>query len=137
MTKNDIDQLVINLDSKIDELQKVIELVQRFKHPEDCPGQMYVRDFGILITIRDMKGLHQARRFLRAEFGSWEDKLSFIWGDWEANARWDGKVGEITIAIRLSCDPLEFPKELHKRDGCGFKKTQRTELSYVCEKEGA
>ena len=136
MTKNAVDQQIIYLDSQVDCLQKVIDLLKGWKHPEDCPGDLYVGSGEVLnIRIKNMQELHQARRFLKAEYGTWEDKLDWIWASsGMAHASWDGKVGDMKIAIWMSCKPEEFPEELHRTDTCSFKKVSHSELSYVCEK---
>ena len=136
MTKNAIDQQIIYLDGRVDGLQKVIDLLKGWKHPEDCPGDLYVGTGEVLnIRIKNMQELHQARRFLKAEYGTWEDRLDWIWASGaEAQVSWDGKAGDVEITIWMSCPVKEFPEELHRTDTCGFKKTSRSEMSYVCEK---
>ena len=137
MTKNAIDQQIIYLDTQVDRLQKAIDLIQAWKHSEDCPGHLFVGvDGAINIRIKDMYELHEARRFLRNEYGSWEDKLKLIWGSGgEAHAEWAEKGGNMVIEIWMSCKPEDFPEELHRTDKCGFKRVSHSELSYVCEKE--
>jgi len=137
MTKNAIDQEIIYLDTRVDRLQKVIDLLKSWKHPEACPGQLYVETGGKPnIHIKNMQELHKARRFLKAEYGTWKDKLDWIWASGnEAQVTWNGKVGDMTITIWMSCPVKEFPEELHKTNTCGFKKVSHSELSYVCEKE--
>ena len=136
MTKNAIDQEIIYLDSQVDRLQKTIDLLKDWKHPEKCPGRLYVALGGVpSIRICNMQELHEARQFLKAEYGSWEDRLTLIWtSSGEAQIEWCGKVGEMSISIWMSCKPEDFPEEL-KKDSCGFKKVSHQELSYVCEKE--
>jgi len=139
MTKNAIDQEIIYLDGQVDRLQKVIDLLKGWKHPETCPGHLYVGSGEVLnIRIKNMQELHKARQFLKTEYGTWEDKLDFIWAaGTEAQVSWDGKVGDMEITIWMSCPVEEFPMELHRTDTCGFKEVAHSELSYVCEKEGA
>jgi len=134
MTKNDIEQQIIYLDSRIDDLNKVIDLLKEIKHPEECPGYVVICSAAELnIRIKNMDELHQARKFLRDEFGSWKDELSTIWVVSGAHASWYGKIGEVRICIWLSCDPGDFPEQL-KKDGCSFQMVSREELAYVCEK---
>ena len=137
MTKNAIDQEIIYLDGRVDRLQKVIDLLKGWKHPEDCPGHLYVDSGEVLnIRIKNMQELHKARQFLKAEYGTWKDKLDWIWASsGQAHVSWNGKGGDTTITIWMSCPVKEFPEELHKTDTCGFKKVSHSELSYVCEKE--
>ena len=139
MTENAIDQQIIYLDTQVDRLQKVIDLLKDWKHPEACPGQLHVDSGEVLnIRIKNMKELHQTRRFLKSEYGTWEDKLDWIWASsGMAHVAWNGKVGDMTIIIWMFCPVKEFPEELHKTDTCGFKKVSHFALSYVCEKEGA
>ena len=136
MTENERDQLLIYIDTRIDKLQKVEDLLKGLKHPEDCPGYVSINfwDGEILIVTRNMEQLHEIRKYLRKEFGTWEDKISMIWYSLGANASWYGTTNGTRIGIRLACSIEEFPEEL-KRDGCGFKKTSHSEMSYVCEKE--
>ena len=136
MTENEKDQLLIYIDTDIDKLQKIQDLLKGLKHPEDCPGRLSEYDQCIHIDIHTMEDLHRARAFLRSEFGTWEDNLITIFASGGAYAVWIGKAQGVTIKISLSCSIEEFPKELQK-DGCGFKKITREGLAYVCNKEGA
>lgn len=136
MTKNAIDQEIIYLDGRVDRLQKVIDLLKEWKHPEACPGDLYVDTNDVLnIRIKNLPELHKARQFLKAEYGTWKDKLDWIWASsGQAHVNWNGQVGDVTIVIWMSCPVEEFPEELHKTDTCGFKKVSHSELFYVCEK---
>ena len=136
MTKNAIDQQIIYLDGWVDRLQKVIDLLKEWKHPEACPGQLCMCSGEVLnIRIKNLPELHKARQFLKAEYGTWKDKLDWIWASsGQAHITWNGQVGDTTITIWMSCPVEEFPEELHKTDTCGFKKVSHSELSYVCEK---
>ena len=135
MTENDRDQLLIYIDTDIDKLQKIIDLLQGLKHPEDCPGRLSEYNRCLHIDIHTMEDLHRARAFLRYEFGTWEDKLTTIFASYNAYAVWEGRARDVEIRIYLSCPVAEFPEELHRTKGCSFKKVSRSQLSYVCEKE--
>ena len=136
MTENEKDQLIIYIDTDIDKLQKIQDLLKGLKHPEDCPGRLWEYDQTIHIDIHTMEDLHRARAFLRYEFGTWEDKLTTIFASYNAYAVWEGRARDVEIRIYLSCPVDEFPERLQK-DGCGFKKITREALAYVCSKEGA
>ena len=137
MTENERDQLLIYIDTDIDKLQKIQDLLKGLKHPEDCPGRLSEYDQRLHIDIHTMEDLHLARSFLRSEFGTWEDKLTTIFASYEAYAVWEGRARDVGIRIYLSCPVDEFPEELHRTKGCSFKTVSRSQLSYVCEKEGA
>lgn len=137
MTENQKDQLIIYIDTDIGKLQKIQDLLKGLKNPGDCPGIISVYDQHLHIDIHTMEDLHLVRSFLRSEFGTWEDRLISIFASGDAYAVWGGTSGNVEIRIYLSCPVAEFPEELHRSKGCGFKKVSRQQLSYVCEKEGA
>ena len=138
MTENERDQLLIYIDTHIDKLQKVTDLLKGLKHPGGLPGSVQVDYSGgrLIIEIHNLEELHLVRQYLRVEWGAWKDKLGLIWACWDANANYDGEHAGVPVTIRLSCPIDEFPKELLKH-GCGFKKVSREEWDFVCSKEGA
>ena len=139
MTKERMVKLMVQIDTHIDRMYRVLDVLKTLDRLDECPGYIHVTGFDhrINFMVRSMDEVHQVRAYLRGQFGTWEDHLRMIWYSGGANASWIGELpNEVSIEIWLSCPVTSFPAALQK-DGCGFQEITRIETAYVCNKEGA
>ena len=115
--------------------QVLAVLKQIEKKGIDCPFSLYSysRNNEIIIAVRTLDELHDARVWLKDVFGSWEDKITNIFSSLgDGIARYRGTVDGVTICISLETPMDAFPKELMK-DGCHFEKTTVDDYNFVCK----
>lgn len=138
MTKDQIVQVLVAIDTKIDKLNKIGDMLKTLDNLEACPGYVSLGAFDeVHFHVKNMEEVHRVRTYLRGQFGTWKDHLNMIWHSFGANATWKGKTGgSVTADIWLSCPIKDFPQELLK-DGCGFREVQTTETEFVCNRNKA
>lgn len=116
---------------RLQRLAKVYDSLKEIK-VEDVKVEANYSDISLIIY--DLKHLTKARRMIGTLYPDYKAEVNLIYpsGD-EAIVLWKDTSRMLTqdVMIRLEVPISEFPESLNK-EGCGFKKEEITNESYIC-----
>ena len=114
-----LQRLQIILEERLKSFRNVAKVLEHFK-PEDGSVELSVITGEAILYVKDLAGLRKARRFLRATFPEYTDKLDSIisLGD-NGIASYGTNIAGVNL--RLRAPVKDFPI---KRKGCGFREEE-------------
>ena len=114
-----LQRLQIILEERLKSFRNVAKVLEHFK-PEDGSVEISVITGEAILYVKDLAGLRKARRFLRATFPEYTDKLDSIisLGD-NGIASYGTNIAGVNL--RLRAPVKDFPI---KRKGCGFREEE-------------
>lgn len=114
-----LQRLQIILEERLKSFRNVAKVLEHFK-PEDGSVEFSVITGEAILYVKDLAGLRKARRFLRATFPEYTDKLDSIisLGD-NGIALYGTNIAGVNL--RLRAPVKDFPI---KRKGCGFREEE-------------
>jgi len=114
-----LQRLQIILEERLKSFRNVAKVLEHFK-PEDGSVELSVIAGEAILYVKDLAGLRKARRFLRATFPEYTDKLDSIisLGD-NGIASYGTNIAGVNL--RLRAPVKDFPI---KRKGCGFREEE-------------
>ena len=114
-----LQRLQVILEERLKSFRNVAKVLEHFK-PEDGSVEISVITGEAILYVKDLAGLRKARRFLRATFPEYTDKLDSI-----ISLRDNGIASYGTniagVNLRLRAPVKDFPI---KRKGCGFREEE-------------
>lgn len=114
-----LQRLQVILEERLKSFRNVAKVLEHFK-PEDGSVEFSVITGEAILYVKDLAGLRKARRFLRATFPEYTDKLDSIMslGD-NGIALYGTNIAGVNL--RLRAPVKDFPI---KRKGCGFREEE-------------
>ena len=114
-----LQRLQIILEERLKSFRNVAKVLEHFK-PEDGSVELSIVGGEAILYVKDLAGLRKARRFLRATFPEYTDKLDSIisLGD-NGIASYGTNIAGVNL--RLRAPVKDFPI---KRKGCGFREEE-------------
>jgi len=114
-----LQRLQIILEEWLKSFRNVAKVLEHFK-PEDGSVELSIVGGEAILYVKDLAGLRKARRFLRATFPEYTDKLDSIisLGD-NGIASYGTNIAGVNL--RLRAPVKDFPI---KRKGCGFREEE-------------
>lgn len=129
--------------NSMDAIAQQIKLLKKMAKKPPASDNISISSsyFGVLIKIRKIEHLTEAREYLRSVFGEWHDEIKNIWEscgsglvEYKYSFKRKSKDPNIKrIEIRLDVPIEKFPEELTKGGKCGFVKTTRDDYNFVCK----
>ena len=114
-----LQRLQVILEERLKSFRNVAKVLEHFK-PEDGSVELSIVEGEAILYVKDLAGLRKARRFLRATFPEYTDKLDSIisLGDIGIASYGTNIAG---VKLRLRAPVKDFPI---KRKGCGFREEE-------------
>lgn len=114
-----LQRLQVILEERLKSFRNVAKVLEHFK-PEDGSVELSIVGGEAILYVKDLAGLRKARRFLRATFPEYTDKLDSIisLGD-NGIALYGTNIAGVNL--RLRAPVKDFPI---KRKGCGFREEE-------------
>ena len=114
-----LQRLQVILEERLKSFRNVAKVLEHFK-PEDGSVELSIVGGEAILYVKDLAGLRKARRFLRATFPEYTDKLDSIisLGD-NGIASYGTNIAGVNL--RLRAPVKDFPI---KRKGCGFREEE-------------
>lgn len=114
-----LQRLQVILEEQLKSFRNVAKVLEHFK-PEDGSVELSIVGGEAILYVKDLAGLRKARRFLRATFPEYTDKLDSIisLGD-NGVALYETNIAG--VSLRLRAPVKDFPI---KRKGCGFREEE-------------
>lgn len=114
-----LQRLQVILEERLKSFRNVAKVLEHFK-PEDGSVELSAITGEAILYVKDLAGLRKARRFLRATFPEYTDKLDSIisLGD-NGIALYGTNIAGVNL--RLRAPVKDFPI---KRKGCGFREEE-------------
>ena len=114
-----LQRLQVILEERLKSFRNVAKVLEHFK-PEDGSVELSVITGEAILYVKDLAGLRKARRFLRATFPEYTDKLDSIisLGD-NGIALYGTNIAGVNLRLRTPVK--DFPI---KRKGCGFREEE-------------
>ena len=114
-----LQRLQVILEERLKSFRNVAKVLEHFK-PEDGSVEISVITGEAILYVKDLAGLRKARRFLRATFPEYTDKLdSIISLGGNGIASYGTNIAGVNL--RLRAPVKDFPI---KRKGCGFREEE-------------
>ena len=114
-----LQRLQIILEERLKSFRNVAKVLEHFK-PEDGSVELSIVGGEAILYVKDLAGLRKARRFLRATFPEYTDKLdSIISLGGNGIASYGTNIAGVTLKLRAPVK--DFPI---KRKGCGFREEE-------------
>ena len=114
-----LQRLQVILEERLKSFRNVAKVLEHFK-PEDGSVELSVITGEAILSVKDLAGLRKARRFLRATFPEYTDKLdSIISLGGNGIASYGTNIAGVNL--RLRAPVKDFPI---KRKGCGFREEE-------------